>query len=66
MHLNGGWNINIMTFNHYDWIIDFGGGGAKDRDGRKYTANSYRQSDFILLLESVSRRVVRTKKINGR
>jgi len=25
MHLNGGWNINIITFNHYDWIIDFGG-----------------------------------------
>lgn len=64
MYLNGGWNINIMTFNLGGWTVDFGGGGAKDRDGRKYTANSYRQSDFILLLESTSRRVVRTKKIS--
>jgi len=56
MHLNGGWNINIITFNHYDWIIDFGGGGAKDESGFKYTETNYKQSDFILLLESVSHR----------
>lgn len=64
MRLNGGWGINIVTFNRGDWVVDFCGGGAKDRDGRKYTTNSYRKSDFILLLKSVSRRVVTTKKIS--